>query len=69
MIKGCFRELYEELEDRFHQMRTDIQNTLDKDSDYEYEEEGEGGEGVVVEYSNMLTLNSTLGGQPDLYSG
>lgn len=29
LIKGCFRELYEELDDRFHQMRTDIQNTLE----------------------------------------
>eukprot|EP00434_Breviolum_minutum_P037379 symbB.v1.2.033143.t1/scaffold4072.1/size45253/2 len=66
LIKRCFGDLYDELDEKFQQMRTEIQNSLDNDGDYDDDDEV-GTESrqfdVVdiepVDLSHLGTLNST----------
>ncbi|CAK9041147.1 Ion_trans domain-containing protein [Durusdinium trenchii] len=62
LIKRCFDSLYDELDERFQQMRTEIQNSLDNDSAYE-DDEPEATTEIevmdVVDYTNV-TLNSSV---------
>mmetsp|Transcript_74500 Transcript_74500/g.118500 ORF Transcript_74500/g.118500 Transcript_74500/m.118500 type:complete len:104 (-) Transcript_74500:92-403(-) len=70
LIKRCFGDLYDELDEKFQQMRTEIQNSLDNDADYDDEDydmtqslpvQFEVMDVEPVDLSHLGTLNSTLG--------
>lgn len=68
LIKRCFGDLYDELDEKFQQMRTEIQNSLDNDADYDDEDydvtqsaQFEVMDVEAVDLSHLGTLNSTVG--------
>lgn len=68
LIKRCFGDLYDELDQKFQQMRTEIQNSLDNDADYDDEDydvtqsaQFEVMDVEAVDLSHLGTLNSTVG--------